>query len=1034
MAKAVRGLERWALLCWAGSLAVLSVACGGDVRAPVAAQGAVSAQQSASSDQASWYYHPSRAPSLLARYALDERHALYLGRYGDRWLVNSAERTVQVAADMAPTALVAALQQGNRDWVFVGADGIVYQSSAALGAFQRIRKPPQPMVEVSAHGSTVLGVARGGQLWRSGDLGNSWQRVGTTQRFADVAFGADGTAVAFSVPEQHWSSTDQGQSWSAVGTPFGALLLSSQQSAIEAQAVLGRYRWQRSSSAWDPISAPAEKIELPFSPPRGPSAEAVLTKRAAIIGGDYVELEHALAASSASGSAGREWQLWRGPLRGALRATPLPQLRCDAAKLAGFSNWLWLACAKGEGRREGRDGDVVELWSSADRGGSWSRISQLSHASLKTLVLAVGEGGRLLVSGLCEEAKRGCLPQGIQYLAVSTPLRSSAVPMLLGSAEHVVFAPDGKTAYALGRSTKNDLLGLFVSRDGGVSFTPQSVSGVTVRRDGASLGVSAVSANEDDTITIAFSSLPASTARILWLDAQGRVLALSAPPKDRVTLAVQGSRAVAVDRNGIGVWESRNAGASWVERPPLPGAVCVPSTRNNECPVEVVCAEAGCVFAESLTRLGWDGSTELATELATSTASEAPHSDSEPRQAAMSCRLTDPGWQRLASGASAPTVDQAALGNYSWFIVADDASSTEVTVWRVPREQAATLEKRQLLAPLNDAAGMAYHASLQVEGAAAIRYRVPDRIGGPIGRVEIAWEDLIHETSSHSVLPDAGLYRQDDSTENAAGTERALPALVSITEGGLYLQVHGESSREQGTLFFDKRGVTRLPDLSWPAALADARGEYLHVGQAHQPILFLGSSAVVRASQHGSQWTFAAHSVGWADPDRFASEQEMTLGYWRGRPALQLAWQESGTATGNAVMLPFQESGALFAAPIVVPTQGDLPAQPQPCPAAAFNETPRVVAQPQWGTRHPVTISDAAVSFTLLSAGAVLHGTKQQPCVAAYEAMPIAESREDMLSAIIETTAPDRAWLFRQARDATLEYRRMSCDFDSAAP
>lgn len=189
---------------------------------------------------------------------------------------------------------------------------------------------------------------------------------------------------------------------------------------------------------------------------------------------------------------------------------------------------------------------------------------------------------------------------------------------------------------------------------------------------------------------------------------------------------------------------------------------------------------------------------------------------------------------------------------------------------------------------------------------------------------------------------------------------------------------------------------------------------------------------MVRAAQHGSTWGFFAQSVGWADPDRFASEQELTLGYWRGRPALQLAWREPNAATGNAVLLPFQEQGALFAAPLVVPTQADLSAQPQPCAAATLTETPRVVAQPEWGTRHVVTVSDAVTSFSLLTVAAVLHGTKQQPCVAAFEAASLTERRDELLSGIIETDAPERSWLFRQTQNAGLEYRRMSCDFETA--
>lgn len=1033
-------------------LVTLAAACGGDVRARTVAQ--APAAQAAHTPVAKpvWYYHPSHAPSLLARYPLDAQRALYLGRHGDRWLADGSQHSVQVAADMAPKALLAAVPNADHSWSFVAVDGTVYRSATALGAFEHRQPPPVPMVEVTVDkADTLLGVAPGGRLWRSANLGRTWQAVGPAGlRFADVAFARDGTALAFSVPEQHWLSTDQGHSWSPAGPAFGALLLSSQNGEVHAQGVLGRYRWQRpstslgagagSSGAFEHDPAPAEKLELPFAPPRGPSAAALLAQRAVIVGGDYFELTPAPRESSSNSPASRSWQLYSGSLRGPLQATTLTQPQCDAVEISGYSQWLWLACAQAEGRRETADGDVVELWSSADSGRTWTRVTRVTHASLKLLTFAVGERGRLLLSGTCSEAKRGCLPQGIQYVAaaassplgapVAANLQQSIAPSLAGSAERVLFAPNGRTVYALARSNKNDLLTLFVSRDGGVHFVPKSVAGVSLRRDGSSLGITAASVSDEDSIGIAFSSLPASSARLLWLDAEGRVLGLSAPPKDRVTLAMQGARAVAIDRNGIGVWESRNGGASWVDRPPLPGAVCVPSARSNDCPVDVVCAEAGCVFAESLTRVGWDEPAAMVQQAsAVATSDDTAHA--EPQRAAIACRLTDPEWQRLGLDASPPTADQAALGGDAWFVVADDASSAEVALWRAPREQAAAVEKRQLLAPLNDATRFAYQASLQVEGAAAIRYRVPNRVGAPIGPVDVAWEDLIHGTSSRSVLPEAGPYQSDDSTKTAAGAERALPALVSITHGGLYLQVHGESVRDQSTFFFDNKGVTRLPDLSWPAGLAGARGEYLHVGQTHQPILFLGSSAVVRAAQHGSSWTFAAHSVGWADPDQYASEQELTLSYWRGRPALQLAWRDSKAATGNAVVLPFQEQGALFGAALEAPTQAHLPVQPPACPATALSETPRVVAQPEWGTRHRVTISDAASSYALLTAAAVLHGTNQQPCVAAYEATTLTERRDELLSALIDTGGPGRAWLFRQMRDASLEYRRMSCEFDT---
>jgi hypothetical protein len=443
------------------------------------------------------------------------------------------------------------------------------------------------------------------------------------------------------------------------------------------------------------------------------------------------------------------------------------------------------------------------------------------------------------------------------------------------------------------------------------------------------------------------------------------------------------------------------------------------------------------VFGESLTRVGWDDSEAQAASPRGQQSVPTAGSKDEPRLAPIECQLTDREWQRLGLGASPPTADQAALGSYAWFVVADDPSTTEVVVWRARREslvEQAAVEKRQLLTPLSDPAHFAYLASLQVEGAAAIRYRIPERVGASIGRVEVAWEDVIHGMSQRVVLPEAGPYRNDDTAKIGEAAERAVPALISVTHGGLYLQIHGESSRDQATLFLDAQGVHRLPEMSWPDGLARARGEFVRVGNSHQPILFLGSTAVVRASPHANSWTFLAHSVGWADPESFGSDQTLALGYWQGRPALHLGWSEPNVTSASAVVLPFREQGGVFAEPMVVPTQADLASVPQTCEPQAFADTPRVVAEPLWGTRHVVTVSDGGESFALLTGAAVLHGSKQQPCTAAFEAEAMTHRRDDVHSGIITIDAPERSWLFRRTKDAALEYRRMSCDVSAPSP
>ncbi len=54
---------------------------------------------------------------------------------------------------------------------------------------------------------------------------------------------------------------------------------------------------------------------------------------------------------------------------------------------------------------------------------------------------------------------------------------------------------------------------------------------------------------------------------------------------------------------------------------------------------------------------------------------------------------------------------------------------------------------------------MAYHATHQVEGAAAVRYRVPQArgaSGGSLRDVEVVWENLLDGQHERAILPDAG--------------------------------------------------------------------------------------------------------------------------------------------------------------------------------------------------------------------------------------------------------------------------------------
>ncbi|HTM44155.1 MAG TPA: hypothetical protein VL137_04325, partial [Polyangiaceae bacterium] len=515
-------------------------------------------------------------------------------------------------------------------------------------------------------------------------------------------------------------------------------------------------------------------------------------------------------------------------------------------------------------------------------------------------------------------------------------------------------------------------------------------------------------------------------------------MAISPPPADRATLGAYGTHAIAVDPKGAFWWESLDGGASWRDRGHLPATVCTPtSTTSSDCLVKVACFESGCVFGDSLTRLGWTSAQpELASARRTAAAEEPTQ---ESFATPLACSVDSKAWQRLPLVEKVPTADQAALGGFAWFAMGENPVDSEVVLWRA-KGNAETVERRELLKPANDPVKFAYFRSLQVEGAAAIRFQVPAKIGQEMGPLEVAWEDLIHGASVHQVLSVAGGYQAADSEGEGNVAQRAKPALLSITEGGLYLRAHGETNKEQETFFLDGRTATSLPRVIWPADLQPEHDDWLRVGQQNFPVLFLGSTALVRANRSGPNWAFSAQSIGWLEPERFGLRQAMDLTYVQGHPALHVEWFDTSTHESWASLMPFSQSAPLFAAALSAPTQTDLSPVPAPCSAADLQSTARIVAAPQWGTRHPIQVIEGSALHVLLTQNAVIHGSKEKPCVAAFDAITTGQDSASVDGAVQAIVSPgdlQHAWLFRRMLDAPLarpyvEYRTMSCRFDAS--
>ena len=96
----------------------------------------------------------------------------------------------------------------------------------------------------------------------------------------------------------------------------------------------------------------------------------------------------------------------------------------------------------------------------------------------------------------------------------------------------------------------------------------------------------------------------------------------------------------------------------------------------------------------------------------------------------------------------------------------------------------------------------------------------------------------------------------------------------------------------------------------------------------------------------------------------------------------------------------------------------------------------------QFGTRHAVIVTDPIEPLrTLLTADAVLHGSPEAPCLAAFEAFLVSAEQSGAVEpeqAIVLLGSQEHSFLFRvpaanRGEVASVEYRTMSCRPDPGA-
>jgi len=1012
-----------------------------------------------------WRYHPAQPAHINAELELSAGERVLAGRRGERWLASKGSNVLTAASVLAPEDLVGILKAPTGGFIFVGASGVSYEARSPLEPFFRSSAPLEPLSSVTSSGAAIVGIRRDRGLLRSEDGGATWKSVGPSgPKFVSVLLGEGGQGLALAVPEALFETHDGGQTFTPLATPsvgaFGLERLPDRSHGVLSPLGMFRYR-AGPSPLLENLKSVALSPALELKAPRGPDAGALNEGRAVSTAGSYFELGMRDKAA---------WQLTSGPLAGPLVSRDLPELSpCKAVRLAAFERSLKVACFRGGAEAATQP---IELWSSADGGRSFHSDGTVLDGNLASFHLTLGEGDTLLLAGVCASyhGGAGCAPQGITRRAPATgkpkisgaaavglggakakatsgvELVTAATPSLADTALALAFSLDGRTAYAVGRRTKGGVLAIFVSRDGGRSFEAQDLSLPT--GDGSDgderwesnvsgVRIDALVPAEDGSVGLAVSRY---RSRVwLVLDEAGRVLSVARPPDPRALLGVAGSRALSVSPATNDVWESLDGGSTFQSLGRLPIDLCV---NDSNCEVQVACTPSGCAIGPDISRLGWGGQAEDDSWMQPPLAS-APVDYSVPRlKTPISCTLDTTAWQGLDGATEFPTAFQAAIGKAAWFASGMDPARASAWAFVATTGSKPRVEREQLLAPSERGRAFALGVSDQVEGVAALRYVIPDgSTSTHLMGVELGWINLFEGRTWRVTVGDGGAYAPGDFARGSRGQQEADPALLSIAEGGLYLRIHHAPADNQPTLFFDGQRVESIPPVTWPTvAVRGTHSEMAAPPHEHVPLLLVGrGSGVVRASLRNGQQELEAFANGALDPARFGLTQSSNIAYSGLRAGQVIETFDSASARAEAKLFLFRARGAVLDPPIDVPTQLSLPEKVERCSPSAEASTPRIVAAPYPGTRHPVIVSDGGdAPQAFLTSYAVLHGTPAAPCVSAFDGEPVAP--EGVATPTTRVLIPlgdlAHAYLFRasvQGVEVRLEYHPISCKLDPSA-
>jgi hypothetical protein len=968
-----------------------------------------------------WLFEPKLPPGPSFRIPLAQGGWLAFDELGVRSELDASGRLRGVPMG-APERLVGARKLGEQ-FVALGLSGRVYVADEALLPWSLASAPDEPFVSAALGGSDIaplfLGVRENGELYLSRDLGRHWSAWASDRFFYDVYADDHGGLLLQSLPEAWFRFTPE-TGLEELGVTFGG----SRRSRRTPEGVV--FEGRASNFRWDGHALQ----RLLSSPPEGPASPAPARLSRFARASDLGKL------GSLDGATGQVFLLVPdGPkamqaFYGAL-AEPLVRLPielngpCSPERVAVSNQELWVLCADSKRALD----PTFSLYASFDGGRAFLPVFSSQRGEGPALRVAAGPSGQAALYGLCSiaDADRGCEAHGLWTVAQApqkapaSGLEQVPIPELEAPLDFA-FAGDG-ALFAVYQHGDDNHLWLYrvapLRRSGQGSALNAEVRALDLSRRFRLEPAPAVRARlfPGSGPAMGLSLETGERRKVLALDAELNVWGFGDVPSTASDVGGAGLRVLALDSRSGEVWESQSAGLDFAPQA-LPLGI---EPGQTESPA-VACSERGCLLGADLIRSGWGGTQDFEPRADRRTG-ESPSQSLAPIQ----CRRRARPSEAVLGLASIPTAHDAARGNVAWSQVAVDPVRAQVSVFQA-RYGEEYPERLELLPPSLEPDRVALFTSEQVEGSAALRYRLPGTGGAFIDQVEVAWDNRMEDTLRRETLtlpqlsPEqrAQLFatRLNDYEFSSSGAAEAKPWLLSVSGKVVYLGWHGRPETKDDVIVAGDQAGGRL--LSVPASLAQALSARTPV----EVVNLAGEDAFFVMDEASRLLRFPSPLGGLTDfrlapePGRRHLLSSATIAYRGSVPQFStlIAQNEGDFFRSYQLSIADARSGRTGAS-TRVPVLSDVGDRLRACTLNERRSTHRgiVPAFPEDARAIEVELSPG-IRKKMSLVRAVVQGTITNPCVATLEAEDAGETRSASPRALIDLRQGAVSWLFEAPR------------------